>query len=248
MIFVFLLVNTVVAVWRRQRILAVMAEQRARFFRNSIVNLAVLVAVGSIAVDVHPDLTAADVGWRLPEGNWSDYLYTGYVLVLLIAVYLRSRKGPLSPGTTALLPRTSGERLLAGGAAVAFGVGEEFLYRGLLLAAGTELLGLPLWVAAVLGWVLFVAAHIYQGGRALFTIGLLGLIFTMLYLSSMSLVLPIIVHTLWDLVFLLLIRPRPAVAEQAVTEEAPVEEEIPVMAEVPTPVTEPRRLRAAAPE
>ncbi|WP_433794596.1 CPBP family intramembrane glutamic endopeptidase [Actinoplanes sp. CA-252034] len=248
LIFAFLLVNTVQGVRRRRQVLAVLAQRRARFFRNSIAGMVVLVLAGAVAVAAHPDLTAADVGWRLPGGYWTDYLYTGYLLVLLIVVHRRSRTGPLSPATAALLPTTTRERRLAGGTAVAFGVGEEFLYRGLLIAVGTELLGLPLWVAAVLGWVLFVAAHAYQGGRGMITVGLLGLIFTMLYLSSMSLLLPMLMHTLWDAVLLLLIRPRRAAGEQ-VAAETPVIVEPPVpVDEPPVPVFEPLRLRSAAPD
>jgi membrane protease YdiL (CAAX protease family) len=224
---------------KRRQILAALAGRRATFFRNSIVNMTALVAAGSLAVAIHPDLDAGDVGWRLPEGIWSDYLYTGYVLVLLLVVYLRSRKGTLSPATAALLPRTTGERWLAGGTAVAFGTGEEFLYRGLLLAVGTELLGLPLWVAAVLGWALFVAAHAYQGRPGMITVGLLGIIFTILYLSSMSLLLPMFVHTLWDAVVLLLVRPRPEVAAEPPT---------PVVEEPEAPVESSLRLRSAAPD
>jgi membrane protease YdiL (CAAX protease family) len=247
MVFAVLSVSTVYGVRKRRQLRAALAGQRAAFFRNSIVNITALVAAGSLAVAIHPDLDAADVGGRLPEGNWSDYLYTGYFLVLLLVVYRRSRTGPLSPATAALLPRTPRERRLAGGTAIAFGVGEEFLYRGLLLAVGTELLGLPLWVAAVLGWVLFVAAHAYQGRRGMITVGLLGVIFTMLYLSSMSLLLPMLVHTLWDAVVLLLVRPRPVVAVETpapVEVAAPIEE--PVVAEAP--VDRALRLRSATPD
>ncbi|BEL08609.1 hypothetical protein Q0Z83_068000 [Actinoplanes sichuanensis] len=243
-VFGFLLVSTVLGVIRGPQLLAAVARDRARFFRNSILTMIGLVVNGLLAVAIHPDLTFGDVGWRAPEGNWQDYLYTGYFLVLLLVVYLRSRKGPLSPSVTALLPRTGRERWLAGGTAVAFGIGEEFLYRGLLPAVGTELLGLPLWVAAVVAWVLFVAGHAYQGRRALITIGVLGLLFTMIYVSSMSLVLPMLVHTLWDAVVFLLIKPRPTVVDAPVV-QAPVAE-TPV---VETPVVEaPLRLRAAAPD
>lgn len=248
-VFGFLFVSTVLGVIRRRQLLEAVARDRAKFFRNSILTMVGLVVNGLLAVAIHPDLTLGDVGWRAPEGNWQDYVYTGYFLVLLLAVYLRSRKGPLAASVEVLLPRTGRERWLAGGTAVAFGIGEEFLYRGLLLAVGTELLGLPLWVAAVGSWVLFLVAHVYQGGRALVTVGLLGLLFTMIYVSSMSLVLPMLVHTLWDAVVFLLIRPRPTAETPAVGErpvEAPVEEPVAAPAEVP--VETPLRLRAAAPD
>ncbi|MEU4154824.1 CPBP family intramembrane glutamic endopeptidase [Actinoplanes sp. NPDC026670] len=246
-VFGVLLLSTVLGVIRRRQLLEAVARDRAKFFRNSILTMVGLVVNGLLAVAIHPDLTLGDVGWRAPEGNWQDYVYTGYFLVLLLAVYLRSRKGPLAASVEVLLPRTGRERWLAGGTAVAFGIGEEFLYRGLLLAVGTELLGLPLWVAAVGSWVLFLVAHVYQGGRALITVGLLGLLFTMIYVSSMSLVLPMLVHTLWDAVVFLLIRPRPTV-ETPMIETPMIETPMVETLVVEEPVETPLRLRAAAPD
>ncbi|GAA4941928.1 CPBP family intramembrane glutamic endopeptidase [Actinoplanes utahensis] len=205
-VYGLLLASTVHAIVRRRTLLAGLAARRAAFYRNGIVNMVVLAGLAVLIVGLNPDLTMAGAGWTWPDGVWTDYFYTGGILVLLAGLFLKSRRNPQPETSTALLPRTAGERRLAGAGAFAFGIGEEILYRGLLLAAGTDLLGLPTAVVAAAGLVIFTAGHAYQGWRGMFSIGLLGYLLTMLYLSSTSLLLPILMHIVWDLVALLLVR------------------------------------------
>ncbi|WP_199725835.1 CPBP family intramembrane glutamic endopeptidase [Nocardiopsis sp. Huas11] len=97
-----------------------------------------------------------------------------------------------------LVPRTTAERVLAGGAAVTGGVFGELLYRGLfitLLAA----MGVPLWIAAVLSVLLFSVAHVYQGWWGLVSAGASGALFTILYLGTGSLWVPMAVHVALNL-------------------------------------------------
>ncbi|MFE3460290.1 type II CAAX prenyl endopeptidase Rce1 family protein [Nocardiopsis aegyptia] len=97
-----------------------------------------------------------------------------------------------------LVPRTTVERLLAGGAAVTGGVFGELLYRGLfiVLLAG---MGVPLWIAAVLSVLLFSVAHVYQGWWGLVSAGASGALFTILYLGTESLWVPMAVHVALNL-------------------------------------------------
>ncbi|MEU4619734.1 CPBP family intramembrane glutamic endopeptidase [Actinoplanes sp. NPDC023801] len=210
-IYGFLLVNTGYLLRRGEQALVALLSRpggRAAFYRNGIVNLVLLGGLAAAAVALHPRLTFAGTGLAWPRGGFTDWFFSGLVVFMLVVLYRKARAGgQLLPTTLAMLPRTGRERWLAGGAAVAFGAGEEILYRGLLLAVGTEVLGLPMFVAAIAAWVLFVAAHAYQQWQALFTVGYLGALFTVLYLESGSLLLPIVLHVLWDLVVLLLIRP-----------------------------------------
>ena len=216
---------------------------RAAFYRNSIANLVILTGITVLIVALHPGLTAAGVGWAWPAGKGLGPLLAGCSLALMAVLHVRARRGALPAATVALLPRTTGERWLAAGAAVAFGVGEELIYRGLLPAIGTGLLGLPVPVAAVAGLAVFVAAHAHQGRRGMLTVAVLGSLCTALYLASASLLLPILVHTCWDAMVLLLTRPTPASPMPA--------SPIPAAAEGagrPLPEEDRRiRLRAAAP-
>lgn len=97
-----------------------------------------------------------------------------------------------------LAPHTTIERALAAGAAVTGGVFGELLYRGLfiVLVAG---MGVPLWIAAVLSVALFSVAHLYQGWWGLVSAGASGTLFTVLYLGTGSIWVPILVHVALNL-------------------------------------------------
>jgi len=164
-----------------------------------------------------PGLDAAGIGLRL-GGDPSTIVgvIAGLVLVMAMSA-ITARKAP-GGGTpfgmpqaafaryAALLPRTSAERWHAAAMSVTAGVCEEIVYRGVLIALGTRLLGLPVPVAAVLALALFVAGHLYQGVTGLATSALAGGSLTLLYLITGSLLLPILVHIAVDLRSLLLAR------------------------------------------
>ena len=97
-----------------------------------------------------------------------------------------------------LLPRTGRERGLAAGMAVTGGVFGELLYRGLFITLVASM-GVPLWGAAVLSVLLFSVAHAYQGWWGLLSAGFSGTLFTVLYLGTGSLVVPIVVHVALNL-------------------------------------------------
>ncbi|MBQ1081660.1 CPBP family intramembrane glutamic endopeptidase [Nocardiopsis sp. B62] len=97
-----------------------------------------------------------------------------------------------------LLPRTGRERALAAGMAVTGGVFGELLYRGLFITLVASM-DVPLWIAAVLSVVLFSLAHAYQGWWGLLSAGFSGTLFTVLYLGTGSLVVPVVVHVALNL-------------------------------------------------
>lgn len=118
----------------------------------------------------------------------------------------RGRRAPAKPMTLPdpgrrqylLLPRTTKERVLAAGMAVTGGVFAELLYRGLFIVLVASM-DVPLWIAAVLSVVLFSLAHLYQGWWGLVSAGFSGTLFTILYLGTGSLVVPILVHVALNL-------------------------------------------------
>lgn len=120
---------------------------------------------------------------------------------------LMARKGVSMPGQTvfsALVPRDRTERWYALALAISAGVCEEILYRGVLIAVGVHVFGLPLAVAAGLALALFTIGHLYQGPRGMIMVTLAGLGFTLLYLRTGSLVPVILLHILVDVRALLL--------------------------------------------
>ena len=97
-----------------------------------------------------------------------------------------------------LLPHTRKERALAAGMAVTGGVFGELLYRGLFIVLVASM-DVPLWIAAVLSVVLFSLAHLYQGWWGLLSAGFSGTLFTILYLGTGSLLVPVLVHVALNL-------------------------------------------------
>jgi uncharacterized protein len=170
-----------------------------------------------------PGVDAAAVGLRWPQ-SWPGPVAGAAAVVVLAFVVLSTRalrSGVLAqaharrPGegrhaepavhaTLALLPRTRAERRLFTLVGITAGVCEEWLYRGFFLAVVAALAGdlsgplLVLVAAAAFG-----LAHAYQGVAGVVTTGVLGGVLAGLYLSTGSLLLPVLLHVLIDLRFLL---------------------------------------------
>jgi membrane protease YdiL (CAAX protease family) len=200
---------------------------RRSFYRRLLVlewGLALLALVIWLAA---PGVSAGEVGLRWPE-RWPGPV-TGTVVVLVVLFVLVStralRGGALleAPGaavprrtgegrharspqhaTLAVLPRTAAERRLFTVVGVTAGVCEEWLYRGFFLAVVAAVAGGlsdPLLVA--LAGVAFGLAHAYQGLAGVVSTGVLGGVMAALYLSTGSLLLPVLLHAAIDLRFLL---------------------------------------------
>ena len=171
-----------------------------------------------------PGVDAAAVGLRWPQSWPGPIAVAATVLVLgFVVVSTRAlRSGGLAqaaelrrPGegrhaepavhaTLALLPRTTAERRLFTLVGVTAGVCEEWLYRGFLLAVVAAVGGgLPAPVLVAVGALAFGLAHAYQGVAGIVTTGVLGGVMAGLYLGTGSLLLPVVLHALIDLRFLL---------------------------------------------
>jgi membrane protease YdiL (CAAX protease family) len=184
--------------------------------------LAVLALVVWLAT---PGVDAGQVGLRWPQ-QWPGPV-TGLVVLLVLAfvvVSTRALRGgalleaadpvrrpgegrhsePAGHATLALLPRTAGERRLFTVVGITAGVCEEWLYRGFFLAVVAALAGgLPTGVLVVVAALAVGLAHAYQGWAGVLTTGLLGGVMAALYLQTGSLLLPVLLHALIDLRFLL---------------------------------------------
>jgi membrane protease YdiL (CAAX protease family) len=171
-----------------------------------------------------PGVTAGHVGLSWPQ-RWPGVLTTVACLVVLALVVFSTwtlRSGalagppvPVRPGearhaeppgasTVALLPRTQQERRLFAVVGVTAGVCEEWLYRGFFLALVAAVVpGLPGPVLVAVAALAFGLAHAYQGLAGVVTTGVLGGVLAAVYLSSGSLLLPVLLHAVIDLRFLL---------------------------------------------
>ena len=172
-----------------------------------------------------PGVDAAAVGLRWPR-SWpgpvavaATVLVLGFVVVSTRALrsggLARAAAEPRRPGqgrhaepavhaTLALLPRTTAERRLFTLVGVTAGVCEEWLYRGFLLAVVAAIGGgLPTPALVAIAALAFGLAHAYQGVAGIVTTGVLGGVMAGLYLGTGSLLLPVVLHALIDLRFLL---------------------------------------------
>jgi CAAX protease family protein len=199
---------------------------RRSFYRRLLVlewGLAVLALVIWLSA---PGVSAGQVGLRWPQrwpGPVSSVLAVLVVLFVLLSTRalrggalleapdaMRPRRGEArharSPqhATLAVLPRTAGERRLFTLVGVTAGVCEEWLYRGFFLAVVAAVAGgLPDALLVVGAGVAFGLAHAYQGRGGILTTGILGGVMAALYLSTGSLLLPVLLHAAIDLRFLL---------------------------------------------
>jgi CAAX protease family protein len=102
------------------------------------------------------------------------------------------------PALQTVLPSTPREWRVFSAAAVTAGVCEEVLYRGYLLWYFQSLV--PGGVAIAAAIVAFGVAHVYQGLRGIFGTGIAGAVAMAVYLLTGSLLAPILLHAVHDLV------------------------------------------------
>jgi membrane protease YdiL (CAAX protease family) len=91
---------------------------------------------------------------------------------------------------------TSGWGLLLLGVLPAIAVGEEFLFRGVLVGAYATGLGLPVWGLAVASSLAFALGHGAQGRAGILVTGLLGFVLAAAFVVSGSLLLVVVAHYL----------------------------------------------------
>lgn len=180
-----------------------------RFFGWGMAGSWVMAGLVLAAVLLSPGVTWAHVGLT-PGGDWETV--AGMVVGASVSVgafgFLAWKFGFVPRILEDLRPRNGRERRYAAGASVTAGICEEIVFRGLFIAVGVSL-GLPVIAAAGLSLAVFTLAHLYQGPKAMAGVGIAGLALTYLYLSTGSLLLPILLHIAIDLrAFLLTPGPR----------------------------------------
>ena len=107
----------------------------------------------------------------------------------------KARKAMGDLGT--LAPQTAADKKMFAAVAISAGICEEIVYRGVLLAVLTPLIGL--WPAVGVSSLIFGLAHTYQGLFGIVKTGFIGLIFTLLVIYSGSLFVAMLLHAVVDL-------------------------------------------------
>jgi membrane protease YdiL (CAAX protease family) len=112
------------------------------------------------------------------------------------------------PDFSALIPVTPHERLTFVAVALSAGVCEEVVFRGWLLSALQQQLGLQGDQLICAAAAVFGLAHAYQKISGVLLTGLLGAILCLLYVATGSLLVPIILHVFLDARFALIPAPK----------------------------------------
>jgi membrane protease YdiL (CAAX protease family) len=84
-------------------------------------------------------------------------------------------------------------------------IAEETIFRGYIILRFKGVSGNNVPIAVILSSVIFAIGHGYEGSAGLITVGVMGLIFALIYVWRESLVAPIILHFLQDLTVIVLI-------------------------------------------
>jgi len=91
---------------------------------------------------------------------------------------------------------------------IAAAFGEEIFYRGYLMKRIAEILGNKnesWYIAALINGAFFGLAHLYQGMSGVITTGIIGFIFGIIFMRKRNLLIPILVHGLYDMIGITLI-------------------------------------------
>ncbi|MHA6287784.1 CPBP family intramembrane glutamic endopeptidase [Maricaulis sp. CAU 1757] len=144
-----------------------------------------------------PTGTGALIGWGLAA------LALAYALYSLVQVS-RSQKSRAqlrqqfdeSSGLALIRPETGPEKVAFQGLSVTAGITEEIIFRGFLIMSLA--LVMPLWAAALVSVIAFVAAHAYQGLSGMARIVPVTVLMTVIVVASGSLWPAILVHILAD--------------------------------------------------
>ncbi|MCU1508504.1 MAG: family intrarane metalloprotease [Glaciihabitans sp.] len=130
-----------------------------------------------------------------------------FVVLLVLPVILLRRQLeeiPMVGDISALLPRNRSELVYTSGLALNAGLVEELLFRFGMPALIFGITGDAV-ISFAIAALLFGLLHLYQGWKGMLAATILGLIFTVIYVLTGSIVVVMIVHALIDLRSLVLI-------------------------------------------
>jgi len=152
-------------------------------------------------------LTLNDLGER--PGNAYRTLVISGILIAIIVLLIGAQKKQTKKASPQqlnnaldrvrrLLPKNSTERAAWIVVSISAGICEEVLYRGWLLSLFAATLG-SVWLGLLISSILFGFAHSYQGRRAIFGTGVIGVVFGLLFIFSGSLIPGQVLHAAMDL-------------------------------------------------
>jgi len=154
---------------------------------------------------------ATRIGWTLK--NSRKEIYLGIMLFIpftlgtgLLEKGLRAigLSVPSTPLPSFLAARGMGEFLLAFVLVVIVALAEETIFRGYLILRFKAITANPIG-AVLLSAAIFSLGHGYEGSAGVVTVGVMGVVFALVYMWRQSLVAPIVMHFLQDFIGIVLL-------------------------------------------
>jgi membrane protease YdiL (CAAX protease family) len=151
------------------------------------------------------------VGWNFRHGvidvliGFALFIPTFIVTGLLNqALQTVGLSGPAAPLPSFLTPSGGWQFGLAAVLVVVVAVAEETIFRGYLILRFENVLR-SVWLAVVLSAIIFSIGHGYEGSAGVITVGVMGVVFALVYIWRRSLVAPITMHFLQDFLGIVLL-------------------------------------------
>ncbi len=150
------------------------------------------------------------IGWTF-KNSWKEIgLGIGLYIPFFIAAGFLERAlqvaGLSVPSTPlpSMAAKGMGELLLAIALVAVVALGEETIFRGYLILRLKAITTSPT-AAALLSATIFSLGHGYEGSAGVVTVGVMGVIFALIYIWRQSLVAPIVMHFLQDFISIVLL-------------------------------------------
>jgi membrane protease YdiL (CAAX protease family) len=150
------------------------------------------------------------IGWTFRKARKEIALGIGLYIPFFIAAGFLERAlqvaGFSVPSTPlpSMAAKGMGELLLAIALVAVVALGEETIFRGYLILRLKAITVSPA-AAALLSAAIFSLGHGYEGSAGVVTVGVMGVIFALIYMWRQSLVAPIVMHFLQDFIGIVLL-------------------------------------------
>ncbi|MCM3766932.1 CPBP family intramembrane glutamic endopeptidase [Neobacillus niacini] len=195
-------------------------KERVAYFKYVIysewgVTLLILLMVALTAT------TFSDIGFKLPSESSAKTMgtFVGFLVGIGFAMFIMMRlpfyrkyQQAQTNTISYMVPTGKLDKRLGILVAITAGICEEIIYRGFLFHFLSESpFNLEGVVLLIVGAAIFGIAHYYQGWKGVIMTGLVGFVLGRVYVSTGSLLYPIILHTIIDLRFILTAKKEPTV-------------------------------------
>jgi membrane protease YdiL (CAAX protease family) len=151
------------------------------------------------------------IGWRFKNGGKEIVLGLWLFLPVFYGMDLLEQalqavgfSVPSTPLPSFLATKGIAESFLACLLVIVVAAAEETIFRGYLILRLKAITASPA-AAVVLSAVIFSLGHGYEGSAGVVTVGVMGLVFALVYLWRQSLVAPMVMHFLQDFIGIVLL-------------------------------------------